>query len=128
MPFGSMLSLMKVYSLIWNKYRPAILKMMRDSAEAPQTYSLSAHEFRALNARQKGGYTFVLMVSKGKVVNDIRGSGIAQDLLEMLQLSRSGSELMGESPYEITLDKQFILHVTKLNQEEAQPEVKEQTL
>jgi len=48
--------------------------------------------------------------------------------LEVLQLSRSGSELMGESPYEITLDKQFILHVTKLNQEEKQPEVKEQTL
>ena len=119
---------MKIYSPIWNKYRPAILKMMRDSAQAPQTYALSAHEFRALNARQKGGYTFVLTVSKGKVVNNIRGSGIAQDLLEMLQLSRSGSELMGESPYEITLDKQFVLHVTKLNPEKTQPEVKEQTL
>jgi hypothetical protein len=123
MPFGSMLSLMKVYSPIWNKYRPAILKMMRDSAEAPQTYSLSAHEFRALNARQKGGYTFVLMVSKGKVVNDIRGSGIAQDLLEVLQLSKSGSELMGESPFEITMDKHFILHVTKIKQENTTPEV-----
>jgi hypothetical protein len=119
---------MKIYSPIWNKYRPAILKMMRDSAQGPQTYALSAHEFRALNARQKGGYTFVLSVSKGKVVNNIRGSVIAQDLLEVLQTSRSGSELMGESPYEITLDKQFILHVTKLNQEEKQPEVKEQTL
>jgi len=119
---------MKIYSPIWNKYRPAILKMMRDSAQSPQTYPLSAHEFRALNARQKGGYTFVLMVSKGKVMNNIRGSGIAQDLLEMLQLSRIGSEMMGESPYEITLDKQFVLHVTKLNQEKTQPEVKEQTL
>ncbi|HEX6224498.1 MAG TPA: hypothetical protein VFZ52_08810 [Chryseolinea sp.] len=97
--------------------------MMRDSAQAPQTYSLSAHEFRALNARQKGGYTFVLMVSKGKVINDIRGSGIAQDLLEMLQLSKSGSELMGESPYEITMDKQFILHVTKINQQNTTPEL-----
>ena len=35
---------------------------------------------------------------------------------------------MGESPYEITLDKQFILHVTKLNPEKTQPEVKEQIL
>jgi hypothetical protein len=116
---------MKVYSPIWNKYRPAILKMMRDSAQAPQTYPLSAHEFRALNARQKGGYTFVLMVSKGKVVNDIRGSGIAQDLLEMLQLSKSGTELMGESPYEITMDKQFVLHVTKINQQVTAPAVQE---
>jgi|SRR5688572_4437898 len=119
---------MKIYSPIWNKYRPAILKMMRDSAQAPQTYALYSHEFRALNARQKGGYTFILTVSKGKVVNNIRGSVIAQDLLEMLQLSKSGLELMHESPYEISLDKQFVLHVTKLNQETSKPELKEQTL
>jgi len=105
---------MKIYSPLWSKYRPAILKMMLDSAEAPQQYKLSGHEFRAMNARQKGGYGFILQVSKGKAVNNIRNSVIAQELLEMLQLSRKGLEMTEESAYEITMDKEFVLHVSKM--------------
>jgi hypothetical protein len=105
---------MKVFTPVWNKYRPAILKMMLDSLDSPQQYKLSAHEFKAMNARQKGGYTFVLQVSKGRAINNIRGSVIAQELLEILQLSRKASELIEEAPYQITLDKQFVLHVSKI--------------
>jgi hypothetical protein len=107
---------MKMYVPIWNKYRPAILKMMLDSAETPQQYKLSSHEFRAMNAKQKGGYSFVLQVAKGKAINNIRDSIIAQELLEILQLSKKGSELIEEAPYEIILDKQFVLHISKMSQ------------
>lgn len=107
---------MKTYTPVWTKYRPAILKMMVDSAVEPQTYKLSAHEFKALNAKQKGGYSFVLQLSKGKAINNIRDSVVAQDLLEILQTSKKATELIEQMPYEITMDKQFVLHVSKLTQ------------
>lgn len=108
---------MKIYTPLWNKYRPAIIRMMVDSFDTPQEYKLFAHEFKAVNARPKGGYNFVLKVSKGKAINNIRDSVIAQELLEILQLSRKASELLDEAPYQIEMDKQFILHVSKIQTE-----------
>lgn len=105
----------RIYSPIWNKYRPAILKMMLDAAAEPQQYKLFAHEFRALNLKQKGGYNFTLQVSKGRAINNIKDSVVAQDLLDVLQLSRKASELIEADPYEITLDKQFVLRVNKMS-------------
>lgn len=105
----------RIYSPIWNKYRPAILRMMLDAAEKPQQYKLYAHEFRALNQKQKGGFNFTLQVSKGKAVNNIRDSVVAQDLLDMLQLSRKATELSEAAQYEIVMDKQFVLHINKMN-------------
>jgi hypothetical protein len=107
-----------LYTPVWHKYRPAILKLMLDSNSEPQTYSLSAHEFQALNPRQKGGYQFNLQLAKGRAVNNIKDSFVAQSLLHILQLSRKGSELIEEGSYEIRLDKNFILHIQKLSEQE----------
>lgn len=102
------------YYPIWNKYRPAILKMMLDAADEPQQYKLFPHEFRALNEKKKTGFGFTLQVSKGKAINNIRGSLVAQDLLSVLQLSRKAAELTDADPYEISLDRQYVLHVNKI--------------
>lgn len=102
----------KLYTPLWNKYRPAILKMMLDSEGSPQSYKLSAHEFKAMNAKQKGGYGFTLQVSKGKVTNNIKDSIIARELLDMLRGSAKASAWMEEGTYEIVMDKQFVLHIT----------------
>jgi hypothetical protein len=110
--------IIKTYLPIWSKYRPVILKLMLDSADEPQHYQLSGHEFKAMNARQKGGYNFVLQVQKGKALNNIRESQAAKELLEILQLSRKATELTEAAPYEITLDKQFVLHISKMDQPE----------
>jgi hypothetical protein len=109
---------LKTYLPIWSKYRPVILKLMVDSAEETQQYQLSGHEFKAMNARQKGGYNFVLQVMKGKAMNNIRESQNAKELLEVLQLSPKAAELTEETPYEITLDKHFVLRVSKMSQPE----------
>jgi hypothetical protein len=107
------------YTPVWHKYRPAILRLMVDSSQEPQHYPLSAHEFKALNPRQKGGYDFSLHVSRGRAVNNIRESEVARGLLYILQLSPKGSAMMEEGDYEIKLDKQFVLHVEKLQTETA---------
>ena len=73
------------YTFLWGKYRPALLKLMIDSNAGPQTYKLSAHEFKAVNPKKKDSHAFTLKVHKNKALNDIRTFGIAKDLLVILQ-------------------------------------------
>lgn len=104
-----------IYTPIWNKYRPAILQMMVAAAEGPQEYKLSAHEFKGMNPKEKGGYSFTLLAHKGRAQNNIKNSIVAQDLLSVLDLSRKASELMAVDHYEFKMDKQFTLSVTKMD-------------
>lgn len=106
---------MNTYTPVWQKYRPAILRMMLDSSNEPQTYRLSDHEFKGLNPRQKGGYSFCLTVNNSRAVSGLKDSAVAQDLLEVLKLSPKGSMLISDGSYEFNLDKGFILTVTKIN-------------
>ena len=106
------LSESKPYAPVWNKYRPAILKLMVASADEPQQYKLYSHEFKAMNPKEKG-FSFTLQAFQGKAVNNIRKSPIAQDLLTILEQSKKASELMNTNTYEFTLDKHFVLRVTK---------------
>ena len=105
-----------IYTYVWNKYRPAILNLMVAAADSPQQYKFSDLEFRNINPRQKGGYSFVLRVFQGKSVNDIRASEVAKDLLKVLQESRKANELSDISIYEFTLDKNFVLHISKVQE------------
>jgi hypothetical protein len=106
----------KIYTYVWSKYRPAILKLMVDSASGPQQYKFSSHEFKNVNPKEKGGYAFTLRAFQGKAVNSIRTSAVAQDLLVILLQSRKASELIEADTYEFILDKRFVLHVTRVEQ------------
>ncbi|HEY5918691.1 MAG TPA: hypothetical protein VIU13_14850 [Chryseolinea sp.] len=103
------------YGYFWEKYRPAILKLMISSTEGPQKYKFSTHEVKTANPKDKGGFTFTLTVHKRKAVNDVRSSPIAKDLLRVLQQSGKASELSDSSIYEFKLDKHFVLHVAKMD-------------
>ena len=106
------------YTYLWSKYRPAILRLMIDSAEGPQEYKFSKHEFYNINPKEKGGHSFTLRVFEGKALNDIKTSVVARDLLGILQQSKKASELVGISTYEFVLDKNFLLHIKKEETEE----------
>jgi hypothetical protein len=101
------------FAPLWHKYRPAILKMMLAAAHEPQQYKFMQHEFQALDQRRNIGFGFNLLVSGSRAVNNIKDSEIAQDFLNMLLLSRKGSELVDVHTYEIVLDKQFVLHISQ---------------
>src|SRR5690606_3927874 len=112
------------YSTLWNKYRPVILQLMSAAVEkGPQQYKLFAHEFKAVGQKEKSGYSFTLEASHGKALNNIRTSTVAKDLLHVLQHSPRATELMSEAPYELSLDKNFMLRVTRKVEEV--PAVKE---
>lgn len=101
------------YATLWNKYRPAILQLMLSAEEGPQEYKFFKHEFKAMNPKEKG-YTFTLEAFQGKAVNNIKGSPVAKDLLYVLAESPKANELMDANTYEFALDKQFVLHIKKL--------------
>jgi hypothetical protein len=106
----------QIYTYIWSKYRPAILKLMIASANGSQQYKFSDHEFRRINPKEKGGYTYTLRIFWSKAINSIKGikaSAPAQDLPRILQQSGKASELMEASTYEFILDKYFVLHITR---------------
>jgi hypothetical protein len=111
--YTDFLSISRIYSFVWQKYRPAILKLMIDSNDCAQQYQFSKHEIKSINPKERGGYSFTLRLHKGKSVNDIRSSAIAKDLLLILQNSRKATELAAGATYEFKLDKHFVLHVSK---------------
>jgi hypothetical protein len=115
-------ALSESYGYLWRKYRPAILKLMIASAEAPQEYKFSAHEVRAANPKDKSRFTFTLTIHKSKAVNDIRTSLIAKDLLRVLQESGKATELSEASIYDFKFDKHFVLHVVKRDIQTELPE------
>ena len=114
-----------MYIYLWKKYRPAILKLMVDSANGPQEYQFSKHEFHDVNPKEKGGYSFTLRVFQSKALKELKTSVLAMDLLAVLQSSRKASELTETATYEFMLDKQFLLHIThtEVEKEEEEPEL-----
>ncbi|WP_436515204.1 hypothetical protein [Ekhidna sp. To15] len=114
-----------LYVLLWNKYKPVLVKLMRDAAEAPQEYQFISHEFRDLNPKERGGHSFTLEAYKRRAQNNIKMSVVAQDLLEILLKSNTAYELMEEAMYEFKMDKQFMLTVTRHEVETAAEDVSE---
>ena len=119
-----------LYVRLWIKYKPVLIKLMRDAAEGPQEYQFIPHEFRDINPRERGGHTFTLEAHKRRAQNNIKMSVVAQDLLETLLKSNTAYDLMEEAMYEFKMDKHFLLTVTRheveteedSTSEEAEPE------
>jgi hypothetical protein len=109
-----------VYATLWNKYRPSLLKMMMAASEAPQQYKFYSHEFKAMKATEKS-FSFALKVDNGRAVNPTKVPAIAKDLLTVLQYSKKATELMENQSYEFKLDRNFLLHVTRLEPTTAPP-------
>jgi hypothetical protein len=102
------------YSSLWNKYRPVILQLMSAAVEnGPQQYKLFSHEFKAIGQKEKTGFSFMLEASNGRALNNIKTSTVAKNLLQVLQQSKRATELLSEAPYELSMDKHFVLHVTR---------------
>lgn len=101
------------YAAFWNKYRPAILKMMQGTSDEGQQYQFMKHELLAIEKRPKSGFEFRLVIAQSKATNDIRNYEIAKDLLNMLQQSKTGSALIAANRYEIVLDKTQTLRISR---------------
>lgn len=112
------------YSPLWSKYRPVILQLMSAAVDnGPQQYKLFPHEFRAIGQKEKSGFSFVLEASNGRALNNIKTSTVAKNLLQVLQQSPRASELMSQAPYELSMDKHFVFHVTRKQVVNEQEEV-----
>jgi hypothetical protein len=99
------------YAPLWNKYRPAVVKMMVDARSAPQTYQLFEHEVCALAPKTRN-VKFTMRVQRSKSLTNLKDSVIASDLLHTLSLSNKAMELMELHAYEFTLGRDFTLSVS----------------
>jgi hypothetical protein len=93
------------YASFWSKYRPAVLHMMQAALNELQQYQFMKHELSSIEKKPKGGFEFRLVISKSRATRESSDSEIASDLMNMLQLSQTGSALMSTNSYEITLDR-----------------------
>lgn len=103
-----------LYKLLWNKYKPALVKLMVDAEKEPQEYQFISHEFRDLNPKEKGGHAFTMEAHRGRAVNNIKMSVVAQDLISILQKSAKAQELMETATYVFVMNKQFLLTITRV--------------
>jgi len=108
---------LRKYTPLWSKYRPAILKMLVEAAEGPRQYKFMKHEFNNLNGKKGGSVGFAMTVTGSKPVKSMKDSEPALDLLNMLQTSPKGLELLRANTYEIVLDKDLMLHVSMIKPE-----------
>lgn len=99
------------YVHVWQKYKPAIVSLMIASAKEVQQYKLSQHEFVDISPKKATGYAFVLRIHKGKMINDVKKSLLAPDLLYVLKHSGKALDLSETAVYEFELDKDFTLHI-----------------
>lgn len=106
-------SSLRKYAPFWSKYRPAILKMMQADLNEWQQYQFMKHELVAIDQKPKGGFNFRLVVSMNKPTRDSSDSDIAKDFLNMLRLSQTGLALMSTNRYEIILDKDQLLRISR---------------
>jgi hypothetical protein len=106
--------LTNTYAGLWNKYRPALLKMMMNAATEPQSYQLSVHEFKAFNNGKNTTFSFDFEILDGKA-SGLKSSLVAQDLWEILRQSPKVNELIASGSYRFSMNKQFVLNVQRNN-------------
>lgn len=99
------------YSYLWNKYRPVILKLMKEASKKPQQYKFLKHEFNDINPREKGGHSFDMELSNGRPAG-VKDSMVAKSLYAVLDQSMTAMELSNEATYEFSMDKQYNLQVS----------------
>jgi len=114
------------YSYLWNKYRPMVLKLMKDAADGPQQYKFLKHEFHDINPKEKGGHTFTMELSNGRPSKEVKTSMVAKSLFAVLDQSSKAVALSQGATYGFVLDKQYMLHITleQAKEEEVVEEVK----
>lgn len=108
---------------VWKKYKPVIIKLMKDSLEGDQSYQLFGHEFADVNTKSTSTYSFKIVLEDGRVTNVKKPSKMALDLLSMIKQSPSGKELVSIHDFKFDLDGSFKLTVRSISKEV--PEAKE---
>ena len=95
------------YTDLWEKYRPAIVNLIKSGGGA---YQLSSLEFRQRGNRDS--YSFKLTVEDG-VIPELEGSAVARDLKTVLDGSRSFRKYAAGKRVTIRLSPAFTLEITE---------------
>ena len=98
------------YIDLWTKKRSEIFKRM-NLASPKELLQLNSEEFE--NVGKRKSYSFNLQFENGKVCNNIEGSAVARDLVNVMVNSPEIMKLINSNSYNIKLDKDFCLLIQK---------------
>lgn len=96
-----------LYEHIWAKEAKSIIPVVRIGSQSGKP--LAGQPF--FDAGNRKNYGFKLVINKGKVVNNIKGSAVARDLADVLLPLIAGDEQARNKHFEVKMSKDFYLSV-----------------
>jgi hypothetical protein len=101
------------YLQLWMKYIPVIRLLLKRSECENQKLQLYKHEFEN-GGKDKTGYAFGFDMINGKVLNNVRSTAVATDLLQMLDNNSDIRNWLKEHNVRFSMDKTLELHIDKI--------------
>lgn len=101
----------KKYVLTWKKLLPVIRLHLKKSLVAEQQFKLDSIAFEQAGGRSKSGYSFMLQLEDGKATNNISGSAVARDLLEVLKSDEPTKAMLIGRSIKISVGSSFMLSI-----------------
>lgn len=87
---------------------------MQATIDEWQRYKFMKHELPGVDKSRKGKkFDFRIVIAANRVISHTPQSDVGSDLLNVLQLSQTGSALLATNRYEFVLDKQHMLSVSR---------------
>jgi len=99
------------YSKYWESQLPSILQVLNGNSQNQQL-KLSKNDFDQLGNRKQ--YSFNIQFTGVKVTNNISGSAVARDLVQIMKDDSETRKLLMGGNYKVNMDKEFILHIQRV--------------
>lgn len=108
-----------MFSLIWKKYLPVIIILLKKVKEAEQVLPMNVSDFERASGGKKVKFSFTkLEINKGKLNTQIKNPEIAKDLSQVLISHNKAFELLTELKLNFSLTNDCVLTIKNLEEEE----------
>lgn len=114
-----------MFSLIWKKYLPVIIILLKKVKETEQTLPMNLSDFERASGGKKVKFSFSkLEIKKGKLNTQIKNTEIAKDLAQVLIQNNKALEILNEVKVNFSLTNECVLSIKILEDEPAEAEEK----
>ena len=112
-----------MFSLIWKKYLPVIIILLKKVKEAEQTLPMNLSDFERASGGKKVKFSFSkLEIKKGKLNTQIKNPEIAKDLAQVLLQNNKALEILNDLKLNFSLTNDCVLTIKVLEEEPTETE------
>lgn len=107
-----------MFSLIWKKYLPVIIILLKKVKEAEQTLAMNVSDFERASGGKKVKFSFSsLEINNGKLNTQIKCPEIAKDLAQVLLQTPKSIELLSDLKLNFSLTNDCVLTFKSIEEE-----------